>query len=186
MAERDFTVEPKQNEIAWVQDVYLANEDYFQVGAHFPINLNQELTNRLEKRRKLYDYGRLRDSDEVPVEVNWYRRVTNFWAETLSSQPPSIETDRKEVDDFITEFRELIFDIAVLVAKGASIEGVGVYASIREGQLGYVNARNWVPVVDPANDQEIVKHFLVYPYVSGEATSDNTTCLLYTSDAADE
>ena len=154
---------------------YVSSEELFGIGRIFPPNRTNPQVKAFENRRMLYDRGYFRNEQDLKEQVrsNYYKRVTNFWSQTLYAIPPTINSEDGAINEFVQAFQETVLSAMQLVANGASIEGVGIAYLSRPGNVGFVNARHWFPVVAPDDESDIRTHVIAYPYLSGESDDNN-------------
>lgn len=170
----------------------LINTNYFVPGAQFPPRGDSQRQRDSQKYRWLYKntaqaFGVLHPYDR-PAEVsqagvfestqrptgypkyriNFFRKLSNFWADLLFAFPPVITgSSRGENRDISMILNELLL-AAPKVAVDASRYGTGVYLITSDDTddiaIEAIEAPYWFPIVDPTNHRRVIGDVIAVPY----------------------
>ena len=143
----------------------LTSFDYLKPGAQWPPRNDAERQKIARTNLDLYK-GRFTrvwqeiEIDEKTVRVNWFRRISKFWAEALFSTPPVFENG---IGDYYAPLMEVSEEAQVDLSRfGACVllvRKVGV-----DVVLSSIRPNRWTPVVDPIDQTKRVGHVIAYPY----------------------
>ena len=174
------------NPIAYSNTAYIRQRDYYVSGAQHPPRNMFTHERSLTDRRLLYRRGTLlytrppqrqfnlpSEASQQAIRTNSYRKVAKFWVDMLYAEPPNMRVSNTSVQDFIGRHRDNVVRVMMLAGIGATVEGVGIVVSLNPGEVGFVNACNWYPGVDAGNQEAIVQHNLVYPFIEGDVEAPN-------------
>ena len=97
---------------------------------------------------------------DVPVQFNWYRRITSFWVDALWGRPPEGTTPEIAT----------AFDMATMYR---SVKGYGVVLAEQDGMLRAIDPANWHRITLPTDRDAVIGHIVSYFWKAGQSPNGN-------------
>ena len=102
------------------------------------------------------------------TELNWFRRITEFYVGALVQELPTIASEDERVDKILKQNLANYVEEIEKAVRWRSMKGLGVFAFLDDYSISTIDTSHYFEVVDETDLSKVTGHMLVYPWSSRE------------------
>jgi len=111
-----------------------------------------------DRRIPAFEY---KDGRKVASDLNWFRRITEFYVNAMWNLPPYIDPLKGITISKLADEMEK-------ATRWRSIKGLGVVSFLDDGTVRAVDTSHYFPVVDETDYSMVTGHMIVYPWCTDD------------------